>query len=1282
MGTDDGTGTRGFGDEPGMTVDGRGRYALLVLALFVVLMGAAGLGTSTALATRGHVFGFYFGDHVNKTAEEEGRTSEENVCPAPRHGGDKCQSGTSGSGPGQFEFSSEPQSLPAAVAINEAAGYVYVADPGNKRVQRFSSSGAIEPASELNGSGANAWEGKAAPAGTFGKTLYVAVDNSCAEHEPRLTASTCEEFDPSYGDVYVADRAKGVIDKYSASGKYLYQITEAPAGAAFSDWPSPPMIEAIAVDQSGGLLVYIEHGLGKAADARFGDQIENKLATYGELDAGGFARAGLGVDATGNLFAMGDFSRSSKFYEEVEEFNTSGALVREGVGGVAAKIYPPPTEGETPTAVAVESATGDAYVATPETVVHVTSGDQQVERLGEGRLTLAGGLAADSATHAVYVADAGTSRVAVFTPEPPAPPIVEEAAAHSVGASEAAIEAEVNPRSEAGDNLTSYTFEYGPCANVAACPSSTYAAGPGGTLPADFDLHTVTAGLEGLKPDTVYHFRLVATNAQGSYTGGELTFTTQHSGLEFGLPDGRAWELVTPPNKHGAGVSGIGGGLAEAAADGGAITWLATGPIEEEPEGNRLLTAQTVSRRLAGGWSSEEIVAPNSEPTGATAGAGEYEYELFSSDLSRGLLAPSTNASTLTGEASGWTPYLRNDFTSSTKTCPVEPSACWTPLVSSRDPYADVEGEFAAPKLEGATPDLGHVVLGIQGKLQVWSAAEPWEKRLQVVGVLPQAEGGTTSMCAVLANPADFGMGNAVSRDGSRVFLERSCSLEAHEGLYLRDTEAGGAGESLRIGEGDAVFQDASADGSRVLFTDPEPLTTGSGAGDLYSCEITDSSSTGKLECALSDLTPMGLGQSLELQGQLLGAGEEAGYAYFVARAAVPGSGENARKEKPVAGSPNLYMVRGATVGFIATLSGNDSADWSTGRVKISRVSPDGRWLAFMSEQPLTGYDNRDVASGQHDEEVYLYNGDTRKLVCASCDPTGARPEGEELEPGVGGEKLHQIVDDEAYGPWEHRWVAATVPALTRITLIAAPYQSRYLSNGGRLFFDGRDPLGQFATSRTWNVYEYEPAKSSETAATDTCTTGASSYSERAGGCVSLISAGSDGHESAFLDASETGNEVFFLTAAKLVSKDYDAAYDIYDAHACTAETPCLSEVVESQPCADTESCREAPQSQPLIFGLPSTVTFSASGDLTQSKAAPKPGRPSRAEELKRALGRCDAKDRHNKHKRTRCERQARRGFGAHRSGTRVRRGKRQARRAHDSLPPPATHLRSRRRGV
>ncbi len=72
------------------------------------------------------------------------------------------------------------------------------------------------------------------------------------------------------------------------------------------------------------------------------------------------------------------------------------------------------------------------------------------------------------------------------------------------------------------------------------------------------------------------------------------------------------------------------------------------------------------------------------------------------------------------------------------------------------------------------------------------------------------------------------------------------------------------------------------------------------------------------------------------------------------------------------------------------------------------------------------------------------------------------------------------------------------------------------------------------------NAYEYEPAGIGGCASTAT------------GGCVGLISSGSSQKESAFLEATPSGNDVFFLTAAQLSPQDTDDAFDIYDARVCT----------------------------------------------------------------------------------------------------------------------------------
>src|SRR5207253_299481 len=97
------------------------------------------------------------------------------------------------------------------------------------------------------------------------------------------------------------------------------------------------------------------------------------------------------------------------------------------------------------------------------------------------------------------------------------------------------------------------------------------------------------------------------------------TFTTLPEARE-GLPDGRAWELVSPPDKGGASIEPIGGispvaapsiPTVQASEDGNAIAYGANAPIESNPEGNRSPESQEVfSTRGAAAWSSREIVTP------------------------------------------------------------------------------------------------------------------------------------------------------------------------------------------------------------------------------------------------------------------------------------------------------------------------------------------------------------------------------------------------------------------------------------------------------------------------------------------------------------------------------------------------------------------------------------------------------------------------------------------------------------------------------------------------
>ena len=93
------------------------------------------------------------------------------------------------------------------------------------------------------------------------------------------------------------------------------------------------------------------------------------------------------------------------------------------------------------------------------------------------------------------------------------------------------------------------------------------------------------------------------------------------------------------------------------------------------------------------------------------------------------------------------------------------------------------------------------------------------------------------------------------------------------------------------------------------------------------------------------------------MQGFILGASEDGASVYLVAQG-VLASNENGNRERAEAGRDNLYELHYAaghwSTTFIATLSGEDSPEWDGAQhantaYLTARVSPNGRYLAFMS---------------------------------------------------------------------------------------------------------------------------------------------------------------------------------------------------------------------------------------------------------------------------------------------------------------------------------------------
>jgi hypothetical protein len=104
-----------------------------------------------------------------------------------------------------------------------------------------------------------------------------------------------------------------------------------------------------------------------------------------------------------------------------------------------------------------------------------------------------------------------------FTTRPLVPPQVASGAAQAVGQVNATLTGTVNP--EGLD--TTYYFEYGTSTGYGAVWPNVPAHAGGGNAG-----QAVAVAIENLQPGTTYHYRLVASNEDGTTAGADETFTT------------------------------------------------------------------------------------------------------------------------------------------------------------------------------------------------------------------------------------------------------------------------------------------------------------------------------------------------------------------------------------------------------------------------------------------------------------------------------------------------------------------------------------------------------------------------------------------------------------------------------------------------------------------------------------------------------------------------------------------------------------------------------------
>lgn len=691
---------------------------------------------------------------------------------------------------------------------------------------------------------------------------------------------------------------------------------------------------------------------------------------------------------------------------------------------------------------------------------------------------------------------------------------------------------------------------------------------------------------------------------------------TEQGAAASTLPDCRAYEMVSPPGSTPA-VEGEARGIA--AIGGDRFAYYSLDPYPgSDAEGLYLLAT-----RGANGWSVQNTTPPqgglHDSDQIACFPSVFYSNELTDAVLSDGWdydeqgpnqVCEGDDPPLVAGEPRGFANlFFRDDEDGTYRLIDDLPT-----------------GQAPANALFwDATSDLGRVVFSEAAKLTPtapegldlyeWAGSSD-----RLVTYLP--DGVPVAGTLVNSSHGSASFTHALSANGETVFFYYEGGLYARLNAAQEATATGACSASepdkactvqldaAQAGAegtgGDGTFVYASEDGSRVFFTDEQRLTSNATAldeaPDLYEYDLQDGT--------LTDLTASASGAANVLG--FSGASADGSYVYFVAKGVLTGTESNSDGASAVRHRPNLYLSHDGTTTFIATLEGRDHYDWqeqdqaerNSGNLE-SRVSPNGDYIAFDSVEDLAGAGNEPAEASDCSEdrcsETFVYDAENDRLSCASCAPSGESPTGP-AEIGVLVEEM--------------------------LTPRASKYLTRNVLDDGSVFFDSRSALVPQATNGEFNVYEYSD------------------------GNISLISSGTGTGPSEFLDASESGDDVFFLTGQGLVQGDTDNMSSVYDARVDGGFPSEHDEEAGASACEGLEACRPPSAEAPAV-SFPASETLPVGGDLVAPPVPVTPQAPSKtsakkraltkAQKLARALKTCAKRPRR---KRLACEKQARRQFG------------------------------------
>jgi hypothetical protein len=524
------------------------------------------------------------------------------------------------------------------------------------------------------------------------------------------------------------------------------------------------------------------------------------------------------------------------------------------------------------------------------------------------------------------------------------PPQVISTSVSHVGTTSARLQASVNPEGK----VISYRFEYG--ASACSAEPDLCATNPEleGVLTGNAsEPKLIAATLKGLASGTTYHFRIKVSNpAKETAQGGDATFATFRAPVGFGscpnealrtgkasslLPDCRAYEQASSPDKNGADINGSTNQV-EASADGNGLAFFTASGLPGAVGAQDFETF--LAQRKGDNWATHGVYPPASQGPVVRNAGWTPDLSLFFSNVTDSFAGP-------------WLFQSRNSA-----------SEAFIPIFKGGESF-----------LAGASADGSLVYL--QNEAQLLPEAAPgkdnlyvWDRdthTLKLAGVLADSECATPPCVPAggsfagayqwLSGENSFNVNrsgfkyyvqpsHAISEDGSRAYFTAGGGQ-----LYLREGAAGSSPKTVHVsapqrsapdtnGTRAAAFMAATPDGSKAFFTSGEKLTEDATTGpEPPPAAIARAGVDGKPDSIEANCLP----------ARAAGLATDSKYIYW----ANPGAGSIGRAELGCGSIDNEFILTGDQPQWVAVDAGHiywtSSSDAEGGgEGEIGRADIDG----------------------------------------------------------------------------------------------------------------------------------------------------------------------------------------------------------------------------------------------------------------------------------------------------------------------------------------------------